>query len=429
LLVVSRNGPHVYALDAGTGNDLHELNLSGAGGGTYVLLLIGVADDGVVYAGNLTTAGTTTAFKLYRWANDEPATPPTTAYSGDPGAGVTQRWGDTLDVRGAGTNTQIIIGSRAGNVAAMLTTLDGTNFTSQLITVADAPTSAFGLGIAFGSGNTFWGKATSQNLRQVSFNLGAGTGTTVRNIASPDFPATVAPIGVDTALNVMGGINVGASGNEVQLYDLAPVTPALIAANKFATDNDNTGTGTGAVDFNYNRGYAIGANNGLLAMQMYAVTPPLITADPQSRAVKVGTNVTFSVSATGPATLSYQWQFNSNNIVGATNTSFTISSVNWSNAGSYFATVANAGGATNSAAAILTVLPASPSHIDTIVLQPGGQVEISASGDAGNYSIEVSTNLLDWQTLLVSPNTNGTFMWVDSVTNAPLRFYRARHGP
>ena len=101
--------------------------------------MVGVADDGAVYAGNLTTAGTTTAFKLYRWANDSSNTVPTVAYSGDPGAGNNQRWGDTLDVRGAGTNTQVILASRNGNVVAVLTTANGTTFTSKLITVADAP--------------------------------------------------------------------------------------------------------------------------------------------------------------------------------------------------------------------------------------------------------------------------------------------------
>ena len=276
LLVVRRSGPHVYVLNADTGADLHELNVSGVTGGIssdYYLLMVGVADDGVVYAGNLTTAGATTAFKLYRWANDSPATVPSVAYSGDPGAGNSQRWGDTLDVRGAGTNTQIILASRSGNVVAVLTTANGTTFTSKLITVADAPAGAFGLGIAFGTGNTFWGKATSQALRQVSFDLAAGTGASQRVYADPSFPNSVAPIGVNALLNLLAGISVGTAGNQLQLYDLTPLDggPALIATNNFATDNDNTGTGTGAVDFGYDRVYALGANNGLLALQVICV--------------------------------------------------------------------------------------------------------------------------------------------------------------
>jgi hypothetical protein len=230
----------------------------------------------------MTLYGNTTAFKLYRWANDNPSTVPTVAYSGDPGAGNSQRWGDTLDVRGAGTNTQVILGSRNANLVAVLTTADGATFTSKLITVADAPAGAFGLGIAFGAGNTFWGKAAGQNLRQVSFDLAAGTGATARSHADPAFPGTIAPIGVSTELNLLGGINVGATGNDFRLYDLTPTngTHVFITSTNFATDNDNTYTGTGAVDFSGDRVYALGSDNGLIALQIIPPvdeTPPVIT--------------------------------------------------------------------------------------------------------------------------------------------------------
>lgn len=514
LLVPNRSGPHVYVLDADTGADLYELNVAGVSGGTYDLLLAGVADDGVIYAGNLTTAGSTTAFKLYRWANDNSTTAATVVYSGDPGAGNNQRWGDTMDVRGVGTNTQIIIASRSGNVVALFTTTDGTSFASKLITVADAPTGAFGLGLGFGAGNTFWGKATSQNLRQVSFDPVAGTGATIRNHGSPDVPSTIAPIGVSTTFNLLGGINVGVTGNNFRLYNITPTPPSFVASANFLTDNDNTGTGTGAVDFGGDRVYALGANNGLIAMQLIpAVTPPSITghpqsltviqgsnatftvsatgstlayqwrfngtnisgatassftrtnaqpadagvysvivsnsansvvssnasltvleppvvnADPLSQAIKAGTNVTFVASAVGTAPLKYQWQFYSTNIAGATNGSLTLTGINWSNAGPYVLTVTNAAGFASSAPAMLTVLPASPSHIDSIVLLPDGRVQVAGSGDAGNYSIEISTNLLDWEQLFTVPNTNGSFLWFDPTTNAPQRFYRARHAP
>ena len=517
LILISRTSPTLYVLDAATGNDLWTLDKTGISGGTYPLLLVGAADDGAVFAGNLTTAGTTTAFKLYRWANDNSSTLPTVAYSGDPGAGSSQRWGDTLDVRGTGTNTQIIIASRSGNVVALFTTANGTTFTPKLITVADAPTGAFGLGLAFGAGNTFWGKATSQNLRQVSFDPVAGTGTTIRNHASPIIPSTVAPIGVSTTFNLLGGINVAAAGagNNFQMYNLAPATPAFIASTNFASDNDNTGTGTGAVDFHNDRVYALGPNNGLLAMQLvpaptpptiqtqpqsqgltagqdalFTVTatgtsplsyqwlfndspiagatnsnytrpalqpadagnysvlvtniagnvtssnatlvvnePPVISTDPPDRAVKVGTNVTFTVGALGTSPLRYQWQFNAAAIAGATNSWFTITGVDWSHGGDYSVTVTNVAGIAASSPAVLTVLPAAPSQIDSIALLPDGTVQISASGDAGHYAVQVSTNLLDWENLLVVPNTNGAFLWFDAVTNAPQRFYRARHAP
>jgi len=82
LLVLSRSAPSVHVLDAATGVDLHQLSVSGISGGTYALLMIGVADDGAVYAGNLTTASSTTPFTLYRWANDSAGLAPTVADAG-----------------------------------------------------------------------------------------------------------------------------------------------------------------------------------------------------------------------------------------------------------------------------------------------------------------------------------------------------------
>ncbi|HNQ72774.1 MAG TPA: family 10 glycosylhydrolase [Verrucomicrobiota bacterium] len=432
LLLVNRDPLQVPVLDAATGADLHLLNVSGISGGTYPLLMIGVADDGAVYAGNLTVGGATTDFKLYRWADDESGTLPTLAFSGDPGAGDNQRWGDTLAVRGAGTNTQILLGTRAANLAAVLTTTDGLNFTASKITVPDADSGGpFGLGIAFGAGSTFWGKATSQNLRQVAFNLTAGTGTTLRSHGPPEISTTLAPLGVHPALNVLGLINVGTTGNQFRLYDLASPTPALIATAGFASDNSNTGAGTGAVAFDYDRAYALGGNNGIIALQLLpAVIPPTITANPLSRSVKVGTNVTFTASASGTAPLAYQWRFNAANIAGATNNVLALTGLDWPNGGQYALVVTNLAGSVTSAPAWLTILPPDPAHIDSALWLPDGRLEFTASGDMGHYSVETSTNLFDWTELAVVPNTNGSFFWFDYVTNAPQQFFRVRHnGP
>ena len=64
--------------------------------------------------------------------------------------------------------------------------------------------------------------------------------------------------------------------------------------------------------------------------------------------------------AAGTPPLSYQWSFNSNNIVNATNATLTLANVQLTNAGNYSVTVTNLYGATNSATAVLTVSPGSP---------------------------------------------------------------------
>ena len=54
---------------------------------------------------------------------------------------------------------------------------------------------------------------------------------------------------------------------------------------------------------------------------------PSITTHPASRTVRPGASVTFSVRASGPAPLRYQWQRNGANIAGATAQDYTIASV------------------------------------------------------------------------------------------------------
>jgi hypothetical protein len=51
---------------------------------------------------------------------------------------------------------------------------------------------------------------------------------------------------------------------------------------------------------------------------------PIITSQPQSTNVLVGTNVILSVTASSPSPITYQWQFNGINVAGATNASYAI---------------------------------------------------------------------------------------------------------
>ncbi|MBI4658430.1 MAG: immunoglobulin domain-containing protein [Verrucomicrobia bacterium] len=86
--------------------------------------------------------------------------------------------------------------------------------------------------------------------------------------------------------------------------------------------------------------------------------PPSIQTHPASRNATPGDNVTFSVTATGGAPLSYQWQKNGQTIGGATNPTLTLSNVQAADAGSYDVVVTNPGGAITSQSASLTlVLP------------------------------------------------------------------------
>jgi hypothetical protein len=91
-------------------------------------------------------------------------------------------------------------------------------------------------------------------------------------------------------------------------------------------------------------------------------TPPQIVLDPQSLTRIVGSNVIFTVSATGAQPLSYRWRFNGaalsdgGRVSGAASTSLAISNLLTSDAGNYTVVVTNTYGSVTSAVATLAVL-------------------------------------------------------------------------
>jgi hypothetical protein len=108
--------------------------------------------------------------------------------------------------------------------------------------------------------------------------------------------------------------------------------------------------------------YAVIATSGTLsATGFVAVTstgtaqPPSITTQPLGLAVAAGSNVTFTVVATGTSPLSYQWRFNGANIGGASASAYTRLNVQSSDAGSYTVVITNAAGSITSSPAMLTV--------------------------------------------------------------------------
>ena len=85
-------------------------------------------------------------------------------------------------------------------------------------------------------------------------------------------------------------------------------------------------------------------------------TAPTITSQPVSQTVTAGSSVSFSVTASGTAPLSYQWSWNvSNTLAGATNATLLLTNVQVSQAGNYAVLVSNSAGSVISSNALLTV--------------------------------------------------------------------------
>jgi uncharacterized repeat protein (TIGR02543 family) len=154
--------------------------------------------------------------------------------------------------------------------------------------------------------------------------------------------------------------------------------------------------------------------------------PPTITDQPQSLTAVAGSNVTFTVTATGTLPLSYQWRFNGTNIHYTTASAYTCNNAQSKDAGSYSVVVSNIAGALASADAVLSVSQPSPPRIDWIGLLPDGQIQLQVSGIPGHYAIEGTTNLLDWAELTNFTTATNQFEYLDPRTDLSPRFYRAR---
>jgi hypothetical protein len=94
-----------------------------------------------------------------------------------------------------------------------------------------------------------------------------------------------------------------------------------------------------------------------LNLAVAAGVSPTITTQPASQSVTAGSNVTFSVAASGDPT-GYQWSFAGTAISGATSATLALNNVQAASAGSYSVVVSNAFGSVTSSAATLTVTAA-----------------------------------------------------------------------
>jgi hypothetical protein len=89
----------------------------------------------------------------------------------------------------------------------------------------------------------------------------------------------------------------------------------------------------------------------------------LISQQPQSQDVPLGSNATLTVQASGFGPSAYQWTFDGNRMAGATGSSLVLTNVQFTNAGLYSVVVSNAAGTLTSMPATLNVLP-------NLIIQP-----------------------------------------------------------
>ena len=372
----------VHILDGTTGDDLGTMPVEDvtAGNTDFKLNLIGVADDGAIYACNLSSSTTPPELVLYRAADESQTLAFVNYYDPSSGGYATnsgnRRWGDTMAVRGAGQTTQILLGTQSGNLAAILVPTDSsmTDFTCTSL-ATDVQNGAIGYGVTFGAGNTFWAKGAStagNPLLRLSFDLGAGTATTLQTYATTNFPGRVGPLMLNVASNLLAAIEpLPNVVDRVRLYDVSNLAnpPVLLDWWNYPTNAAENNVYAGAAAFGTNSSgaatlYALDCNSGIMAFSLVAsnhTLPPTIFQQPLTQFASPGTNVTLAVGADGiPAPTYYQWYFNATNLIAdATSPLLTLSNLETSDSGSYSVILSNSVGSLTSSLARLTVVAAS----------------------------------------------------------------------
>lgn len=172
------------------------------------------------------------------------------------------------------------------------------------------------------------------------------------------------------------------------------------------------------------------AGTGYDSMALIGDGPPIVSAPILNRSVVAGGKVYFRATAVGVWPLSYQWQLDQTNLPGATNALLVITNAQTVQMGAYSVVVTNALGTASSPCAWLTVLPQQSVILGQSVLLTNGQASFTATSPAGlKWSLQSSTNLVNWLDIMTLTNLSGTMQFSQPATNGTQCFYRLRLVP
>ena len=447
----------VYGTSTGPTTGNATFITSGTGTGIYTVSLAGLLNQGVTYyvrAFAINSVGTSYGNEISFTTLSAPAitTQPASQTSATGGSAtltvvatgnpaVTYQWRkDGVDLSGATsttlslTNVQssnagsytVVVSNSAGTVTSNTATLT-VNLPPTIVTQPQGQSATAGANVSFSvtaSGTTpftyQWRKEGTaiSGATNSTFSLGnvqsgdaasysVVVSNTAGSVTSNGAMLTVtAAVVAPTITSHPQGQSVNAGASVAFTVTASGTTPFTYQWRK---DGSNL---AGATNSTFTLGNVQAAEAGIYTvvvgnsagsttsnLAVLTVTPvtatPTISAQPQSQSVQTGGSVTFAVTASGTAPLTYQWRKGNGDISGAINATLMLSNVQSGDGASYSVVVSNSAGSVNSNAATLTVTTAGIAP--TITAQPESQTV----GIGSNVTFRVA----------VSGTSPFTFQW------------------
>jgi hypothetical protein len=226
--------------------------------------------------------------------------------------------------------------------------------------------------------------AASDNGASFTVKVTDATGSVTSNAATltVDVPPSITgqPANQTVSAGQAASFSVAATGTATLTYQWKKNGAAIGGATSASYSTPATTSSDSGAQFTVTVTNSFG-NATSNAATLTVNVPPVISAQPASQTVSVGQTATFSVTATGSGSLTYQWKKNGASISGATSASYaTPATAASDNGASFTVTVTGTSGSVTSNAATLTV-NAPPS----ISAQPASKTVLA--GQTATFSV------------------------------------------
>jgi hypothetical protein len=230
------------------------------------------------------------------------------------------------------------------------------------------------------------------------------TSTSITSLVNSSTSITSQPVDASACTGSSASFTVAGAGQGTLTYQWKK-NGANITGNATATTSTLTISGIAAGDAANYTVDVIGAcgtaTSNTAALALNAVTA--ISVQPVAVTACNGLTATYNVTASGQGTLSYQWRKDGSPISGATNSSYSLSSITSTNAGNYSVVVSGGCGNVTSSNAALTVQPAtlisSQPSASTICQNNTANFAVTATGQGAlSYQWKLNGNAISGAT-------------------------------